>query len=75
VVKLPKIARAAGENISTDLGFEEAVALGRTMLSRGGDAPLKTGQLAGESTTLPDGREVLVPDDEANRRVIEEFLE
>jgi LCP family protein required for cell wall assembly len=74
VVKLPKIARVAGKNTSTDLGFEESVALGRTFLSRGGDAPLETGQLSGEPTTLPDGREVLIPDDEANRLMIEDFL-
>ncbi len=74
VSKLPEVARAAEENIRTDLGLGESVALGKTLLGQGMEAPLKTGQLSGEPATLPDGREVLIPDDEENQRLIREFL-
>lgn len=74
VTKFPEMARVAGENVGTDIGLEDSFAIGKTLLERGGDAPLKTGQLSGEPTTLSDGREVLIPDDERNRILIEEFL-
>lgn len=74
MAKLPEITRVASENIETDLDLEDSIALGKTLLGRGGEAPLETGQLSGEPTTLPDGREVLIPDDEGNQRLIRRFL-
>lgn len=74
VSRLPEVARAAKENIETDLGLSESFALGKALLERGREAPVEAGKLVGEPTILSDGRQVLLPDDEANRRLIEEFL-
>lgn len=73
VTRLPELSRVAGENVETDLDFDVSVAFGRTLLERG-SSPLRTGQLVGKPATLSDGRQVLIPDDETNRRIVEEFL-
>lgn len=73
VSTLPEVARAA-ENVRTDLGFRKSVSLGGVLLGSGGGSRMETGKLVGEAATLSDGRQVLIPDDEENRRLIEEFL-
>jgi LCP family protein required for cell wall assembly len=71
--KLPEISRAASENAETDLSFGEMVSLGHALMRHGEDGRMETVQLGGEPTTLPDDRQVLVPDPEENREVLYGF--
>lgn len=71
---LPEIARAVDENVRTDLGVGEMLGLGRVLLDRGEDAGMTHARLRGEPRTLPDGRQVLVPDREANEAIVADFL-
>ena len=72
--KLPEIVKAINENVETDLALGEAVLLGRALIREGrGDARVTSTQLEGTPETLPDGSEVLVPDDAANGDKLDDF--
>jgi polyisoprenyl-teichoic acid--peptidoglycan teichoic acid transferase len=73
VTKLPEIAKVMNENVETDLGFREALTLGRVFISQGRNAQMTSVQLEGTPTTLPSGAQVLVPNEAANEAILEEF--
>jgi LCP family protein required for cell wall assembly len=73
VKKLPATMKIMNENVQTDLGFDGAVALGQGMIRRGKHAQMTSEQLQGTPKTVRDGAEVLVPDDEANEPILQEF--
>jgi LCP family protein required for cell wall assembly len=74
VTKVPKIVRVMNENVETDLGLGQAVPLGQVLVRRGLNAKMTSNQLKGTPETLPNGDEVLVPNDEANERILQSFL-
>ncbi len=73
VKKVPKIAKVINENVETDLGLDEAVSLGRVLINRGLNAKMTSNQLKGTPETLPNGDEVLVPDERANESILRAF--
>ena len=73
VKKLPETMKVMGENVQTDIGLDGAVALGQVLIRRGKHAEMTSEQLEGTPRTLPNGDEVLVPDDEANERILQKF--
>jgi LCP family protein required for cell wall assembly len=73
LVELPRILQAVDEHVRTDVGLREAVELGRVLIERGPGAKMTTTQFEGAPETLPDGRQVLVPDEGANERILEEL--
>jgi LCP family protein required for cell wall assembly len=74
VTKLPRIVMVANQNVDTDLGIVPAVSLGRALVGRGGAGGLRSAQLKGTPETLPNGNAVLVPNEQANERILEKFL-
>jgi polyisoprenyl-teichoic acid--peptidoglycan teichoic acid transferase len=73
VRKMPDIVKVMNENVETDLGFDEAISLGRVLIRRGLNAKMTSNQLKGEPETLPNGDEVLVPNEQANEAILEDF--
>jgi len=73
VKTLPEIMEAMDENVATDLDFDAAMTLGQILIRRGRHAEMTSQQLQGIPQTLPDGNEVLIPDDEANQDILEDF--
>jgi len=73
VKKMPEIVKVINENVKTDLGLDEAISLGRILIHRGPNARMTSNQLKGTPDTLPNGAEVLVPDERANERMLEAF--
>ena len=73
VTKLPQIARVMNRNVETNLDFDEALSLGRVLISRGRNARMTVSQLKGTPKTLPNGNEVLVPNEAANEAFLAEF--
>jgi hypothetical protein len=61
------------QNVQTDLGVEDAISLGRALIRQGRHARMTSEQLKGTPETLPNGNEVLVPDDEANDAILDGF--
>jgi LCP family protein required for cell wall assembly len=73
ITKLPRIVMAANQNVDTDLGIIQAISLGRVLVRHGGKGVLRSSQLKGTPETLPNGDAVLVPDERANERILENF--
>jgi polyisoprenyl-teichoic acid--peptidoglycan teichoic acid transferase len=73
VAKVPEISRVMNRNVETNLGFEQAVSLGRVLISRGRDPRMTSAQLEGTPKTLPNGNQVLVPNQDANEAILAEF--
>ena len=73
VKQLPKIARVADRNLQTDLGLDAGITIGRALIKRGPNAQMTSQQLKGDPTTLDNGDQVLIPDDEANKPILDEF--
>src|SRR3712207_1245026 len=73
VTELPKIASVINENVETNLGFQEALSLGRVLMQEGRNAQMTSVQLEGWPVTLPSGAQVLVPNEAVNRAILEEF--
>jgi len=73
LTKLPRIVKATHENVDTNLGIVQAISLGRALLGRGEDGGMRFAQLKGKPDTLPNGNQVLVPDEQANERILENF--
>ncbi|MGB3633587.1 MAG: LCP family protein [Rubrobacteraceae bacterium] len=73
VSKLPGIMEAIHGNLETDLGLLQNISLSRSLLNAEDAASFEAFQLAGVPTTLPDGRQVLVPDSAENERILQEF--
>jgi LCP family protein required for cell wall assembly len=73
VTRLPEIMEIMEENVETDLGFSEALSLGRVLIDRGRNAPMTSVQLEGTPHILSSEAQVLVPKEDANQAILEEF--
>ena len=73
ITKLPGIVKVVHDNVDTNLGIVQAISLGRTLVGRGGKGGMRSYQLRGKREILPNGDQVLVPDERANERILEKF--
>ncbi len=73
VTMLPEISRVMNRNVESNLGFTEARSFGRLLINRGRNAQMTSAQLKGTPKTLPNGNQVLVPNQEANEAIFAEF--
>jgi anionic cell wall polymer biosynthesis LytR-Cps2A-Psr (LCP) family protein len=71
--QLPEIMKIMDENVETDLDLNAAITLGQVLIHRGRHAEMTSQQLKGTPETLPNGDEVLIPDDNANEQILDEF--
>ena len=71
--RFPQITRAVAENVETDMNAAEMASLGRAMAKQGRNGLMTSTQLEGIPDTLEDGSKVLIPDDAANERILQEF--
>ena len=75
VSKLPGVVKSIHGKLDTDLGLMANLSLARALPNADDASAFKTYQLTGAPTTLPDGRQVLVPDLTENERILQEFRE
>jgi anionic cell wall polymer biosynthesis LytR-Cps2A-Psr (LCP) family protein len=61
------------ENVQTDLDLDGAITLGQVLIRRGRHAEMTSQQLQGTPETLSNGEQVLIPDEEANQAILDEF--
>jgi LCP family protein required for cell wall assembly len=73
VTRLPAIIKATNENVNTDLGVLQVIPLARALVLNGEDNKMTTAELEGQPKSLSDGEQVLIPDDEANEAILEDF--
>jgi polyisoprenyl-teichoic acid--peptidoglycan teichoic acid transferase len=73
VKTLPQIMEVMNENVKTDLDLDAAITLGQVLIRRGRHAEMTSQQLQGTPQTLPNGDEVLIPDEEANQAILDDF--
>jgi LCP family protein required for cell wall assembly len=73
VKTLPQIMSVMDENVQTDLDLDGAVTLGQVLIRKGRHAEMTSQQLQGTPETLANGEQVLVPDEEANGQILDEF--
>ena len=73
VKKLPEIMPVLEQSVKTDIGVRDAAALAQILIHRGREAKMTSAQLKGTPLTLPDGREVLDPNDQVNEPLLNQF--
>jgi LCP family protein required for cell wall assembly len=73
VTKMPAILKTTNENVDTDLGIWQAVPLARALILHGREGDLTSSELQGYPTTLDDGTQVLVPEEDANEAILKDF--
>ena len=73
VTRLPAIIKVTNENVNTDLGVLQVIPLARALVLNGEDNKMTTAALEGRPASLPDGEQVLMPDNEANEVILEDF--
>jgi LCP family protein required for cell wall assembly len=73
ITQLPRIVEVMNGNIDTDLGLAQAILLGRTLIGYGADGDMRSARLKGKPETLPNGDAVLIPDEQANESILEDF--
>ncbi|MDQ3378229.1 MAG: LCP family protein [Actinomycetota bacterium] len=73
ITRLPGIVKVMHENVDTNLGIVQTISLGRALAGRGEEGGMRSFQLKGKPETLPNGDAVLVPDEPANERTLENF--
>src|SRR5215204_7447170 len=73
ITKLPSIVNVMHENVGTDLGILQAISLGRALMRHDKNGGMRSYQLKGKPEILPNGDAVLVPDEQANERILENF--
>jgi polyisoprenyl-teichoic acid--peptidoglycan teichoic acid transferase len=73
VKTLPQMMEVMDENVQTNLDLNGASTLGQVLIRRGRHAEMTSQQLKGTPETLPDGEEVLIPDEDANEAILDEF--
>jgi anionic cell wall polymer biosynthesis LytR-Cps2A-Psr (LCP) family protein len=71
--ELPRIAKVMHENVETNVGIIQAISLGRTLIKNGADSRMKSVRLKGNPEILPNGSAVLIPDEQANATILENF--
>jgi LCP family protein required for cell wall assembly len=75
VTKLPGIIKATNDNVGTDLGVWQVIPLARGLVLNGRDGTMTSSELQGYPTVLDDGSQVLMPEQDANEAILEEFRE
>ncbi|MBA2535374.1 MAG: LCP family protein [Rubrobacter sp.] len=75
VTKLPGIIKATNDNVSTDLGVWQVIPLARALVLNGREGKMTSAELQGYPTYLDDGAQVLMPEQEANETILDEFRE
>ncbi len=73
VKKMPEIAATINKNVQTDMGLSDGMSLGRILIKQGRHATMTSAQLKGTPKTMPNGDEVLEPDQMANERILRQF--
>jgi polyisoprenyl-teichoic acid--peptidoglycan teichoic acid transferase len=73
VTRLPAIIRVTNENVNTDLGIMQVIPLARALVLNGEDNKMTRAELEGQPKFLSDGEQVLVPDEEANEAILQDF--
>jgi polyisoprenyl-teichoic acid--peptidoglycan teichoic acid transferase len=73
VTRLPGIIKVANENVDTDLGVLQVIPLARALALNGEDNRMIASELEGRPESLSDGEQVLIPDEEANEAILEDF--
>jgi len=73
VTRLPAIIKVTNENVSTDLGILQVIPLARALVLNGENNKMASAELEGKPTSMPDGEQVLVPDEEANEDILQDF--
>jgi polyisoprenyl-teichoic acid--peptidoglycan teichoic acid transferase len=73
VTRLPEIIKVTNENVNTDLGILQVIPLARALVLNGEDNKMTTAELEGHPKFRHDGEQVLVPDDEANEAILQDF--
>ena len=73
--RLPGIVRGLHANVDTNRGIVQAISLGRALGGRGEDGGMRSYQLEGRREVLPNGDQVLLPDERANERILNKFRE
>ena len=73
VTKIPGIIKVANENVNTDLGVLQVIPLARALVLNGEDNKMTSAALEGHPTSLSDGEQVLMPDEEANEAILQDF--
>jgi polyisoprenyl-teichoic acid--peptidoglycan teichoic acid transferase len=73
VTRLPAIIRVTNENVNTDLGIMQVIPLARALVLNGEDNKMTRAELEGNPKFLSDGEQVLVPDEEANEAILQDF--
>ncbi len=73
VTKVPTIIKVANENVNTDLGILQVIPLARALVLNGENNKMISAELEGNPTSLPDGEQVLMPDEEANEAILQDF--
>ena len=73
VKTLPQIMAVMNENVQTDLDVDGAVTLGQVIIRKGRHAEMTSQQLQGTPETLANGEQVLIPDEEANEPILDDF--
>jgi polyisoprenyl-teichoic acid--peptidoglycan teichoic acid transferase len=73
VKTLPEIMAVMNENVQTDLDLDGAITLGQVLIRKGRHAEMTSQQLKGTPETLPNGEQVLIPDEDANHAILDEF--
>jgi LCP family protein required for cell wall assembly len=73
VTELPRIVKIMHENVETNVGIVQAISLGRTLVRNGADTGMKSARLKGNPEILPNGKAVLVPDEQTNASILENF--
>ena len=71
ITKLPSIVKIMNENASTNLEIVQVISLGRTLVGHGADSEMRSAKLTGQPEILPNGKAVLVPDEQANASILE----
>ena len=73
ITSVPGIIRVMYENVDTNLGIVQAISLGRALVDEGDNGGMRSYQLKGNPEILPNGDAVLVSDEQANEKVLENF--
>ena len=73
VTRLPGAIKVANENVLTDLGVLQVIPLARALVLNGKDNKMSTAELRGYPTSLPGGEQVLMPNEEANEEILQDF--
>ncbi len=73
VTTLPQIMGVMDENVQTDLDLDGAITLGQVLIRKGRHAEMTSQQLQGTPQTLSNGEQVLIPDQDANQAILDDF--